>query len=79
MKPMKPYRTFFLFALMLLIAVLSACTFGFDPNAPPAITISTVTPGGQNGEVGIVTNIVTGLDSALYVTSLSNGAVYRIR
>jgi len=40
---------------------------------------------GQSGSLvagknfGIVTNIVTGPDGSLYVTSLSNGTVYRIR
>ena len=40
---------------------------------------------GQSGSLvagknfGIVTNIITGPDGSLYVTSLSNGAVYMIR
>lgn len=49
-------------ALVSVVMLISACSFGFDPNAPPIITIATSTPGGVApvGETGQVTYIVDG-------------------
>jgi micrococcal nuclease len=72
---MKSFQITFALIVLLIVGLVSACTFGFDPNATPAISIATVTPGGQGGEVGIVTYIV---DGDTFDVNL-NGQTQRVR
>lgn len=74
---MRSYRILFIPAVLVMLMLASACTFGFDPNAPPIVTIATVTPGGSapSGESGVVTHIV---DGDTFDVNL-NGVTKRVR
>lgn len=63
--------------VLTVVMLLSACSFGFDPNAPPIITIATATVGGAppSGQSGAVTYVIDGdtIDVNL------NGQTQRVR
>jgi endonuclease YncB( thermonuclease family) len=61
-----------------LIFFLTACTFGFDPNAPPIITIATSTPGGNAPQGGETASVVRVIDGDTIDVNL-NGQTVRVR
>jgi len=65
-------RTIFLLCVLFL---LSACTFGFDPNVPPAAT----SPGGGGGVIGGQEAVVTRIVDGDTIDVTINGQPYSVR